>query len=209
MTNQDLDANPKVDQWSNGVNQADQLNQMMKVRRAALDRMGEHTIRNGAPMAMIEEPLVPIFHVSPVFGGIRRFHDWRAGLHLWMRGDARTPVKWESAVNQHKALDALAATLKPAELTVPKQILDLIPPRPPGYGHEPRVISTHHGRWFRSAESGDNRLRCDNRLRAATGSRGANGGAACGGSHAARSRRSDRPADEGNFDAAAGESVRG
>ncbi len=134
MTNQDLGANPKVDQWSNGVNQADQLNQMMKVRRAALNRMGEHTIRNGTPMAMIEEPLVPIFmyhrysveSASSMIGGL----DYIYGL----RGDARTPVKWESAVNQHKALDALAATLKPSELTVPKQILDLIPPRPPGYG---------------------------------------------------------------------------
>ncbi len=42
-------------------NQADELNRLMKVRRAALNRIGEHTIRNGAPMATIEEPLVPIF----------------------------------------------------------------------------------------------------------------------------------------------------
>ena len=31
-----------------------------------------------------------------------------------MRGDGRTPVKWESAANQRKALDALAATLRPS-----------------------------------------------------------------------------------------------
>jgi hypothetical protein len=51
-----------------------------------------------------------------------------------MRGDQRTPVRWESAANQRKALEALAATLKPSELTVPKRILDAIPPRPPGWG---------------------------------------------------------------------------
>ena len=28
----------------------------------------------------------------------------------------------------------LAATLKPSELTIPPQLLSLIPPRPPGYG---------------------------------------------------------------------------
>ena len=44
-----------------------------------------------------------------------------------MRGDGRTPLKWESATNQRKALDALAGTLKPSELTVPKQVLDAIP----------------------------------------------------------------------------------
>jgi hypothetical protein len=33
----------------------------MKIRRAALNRLGEQTIRTGVPMTMIEEPLVPIF----------------------------------------------------------------------------------------------------------------------------------------------------
>ena len=32
-----------------------------EVRRSALNRIGEHTIRTGAPMATIEEPLVPIY----------------------------------------------------------------------------------------------------------------------------------------------------
>jgi hypothetical protein len=133
LTNQDLDAHPKVDQWSNGVNQADELNRIMKIRRAALNRLGEHTIRHGAPMATIEEPLVPIFmyhrysveSAASMVGGI----DYIYG----MRGDGRVPTKWEPATDQRKALDALANTLKPSELTVPKQVLDSIPPRPPGY----------------------------------------------------------------------------
>ena len=61
LTNQDIDTNPRADQWSNGVNQADELNRIMKIRRAALDRIGENTIRTGAAMATIEEPLVPIY----------------------------------------------------------------------------------------------------------------------------------------------------
>ena len=148
MTNQDLGTNPKVDQWSNGVNQADELNRMMKVRRSALNRMGEHTIRNGAPMAMIEEPLVPVFmyhrysveSAASMLGGL----DYIYG----MRGDGRTAVKWETAANQRKALDALAATLKPAELTVPKQILDLIPPRPPGFGRHRELFPRTTGDGF-------------------------------------------------------------
>jgi hypothetical protein len=51
-----------------------------------------------------------------------------------MRGDKRTPTKGVSVDDQRKALDALAMTLRPAELTVPKPVLDLIPPRPPGWG---------------------------------------------------------------------------
>ena len=148
MTNQDTDTHPRVDQWSNGVNQADELNRLMKVRRAALNRLGEHTIRNGAPMATIEEPLVPIFmyhryaveSTASMVGGI----DYIYG----MRGDGRTPVKWETAANQRKALDALADTLKPAELAVPKQVLDAIPPRPPGFGRHRELFPRTTGDGF-------------------------------------------------------------
>ena len=148
MTNQDLDLQPRVDQWSNGVNQADELNRIMKIRRSALDRLGEHTIRNGAPMATIEEPLVPIFMYHRYT--VESTSHMVAGLNYIyaMRGDNRTPVKWETAANQRKALDALAATLKPSELTVPKQILDAIPPRPPGFGRHRELFPRTTGSAF-------------------------------------------------------------
>jgi hypothetical protein len=134
FTNQDTDIHPRVEQWSNGVNQADELLRLMKLRRAALSRLGEKTIRNGAPMATIEEPLVPIFMYHRY--AVESTASMVAGQDFIyaMRGDGRTPMKWETAANQRKALDALAATLKPSELTVPKQVLDAIPPRPPGFG---------------------------------------------------------------------------
>jgi hypothetical protein len=148
MTNQDTNAHPKVDQWSNGVNQADELNRLMKVRRSALNRLGEHTIRNGAPMATIEEPLVPVFmyhrysveSAASMVAGI----DYIYGI----RGDGRTPTKWETAANQRKALEALAGTLKPAELTIPKQVLDAIPPRPPGFGRHRELFPRTTGDGF-------------------------------------------------------------
>jgi len=148
MTNQDDDAHPRVDQWSNGVNQADELNRLMKVRRAALNRLGEHSIRNGAPMATIEEPLVPIFMYHRY--SVEAAASMVAGLdYIYaMRGDGRTPVKWETAANQRKALDALAATLKPSELTVPKQVLDVIPPRPPGFGRHRELFPRTTGDGF-------------------------------------------------------------
>jgi hypothetical protein len=148
MTNQDTDAHPRVDQWSNGVNQADELNRIMKIRRAALNRLGVRTIRNGAPMATIEEPLVPIFmyhrysveSAASMVGGIDYIYA--------MRGDGRTPLKWETAANQRKALDALANTLKPAELAVPNQVLDAIPPRPPGFGRRRELFPRTTGDGF-------------------------------------------------------------
>lgn len=136
FTNQDIDVHPRVEQWSNGVDQADELTRIMKIRRAALDRFGERTIRRGAPMATIEEPLVPIYmyHRYAVEGAA----SFLGGQDYYyaLRGDGRSepPTRWVSAALQQKALDSLAATLKPSELVVPQRILSLIPPRPPGYG---------------------------------------------------------------------------
>jgi hypothetical protein len=99
-------------------------------------------------MATIEEPLVPVFmyhrytveSAASMVGGI----DYIYG----MRGDGRAPTHWEPAVDQRKALDALAATLKPSELTVPKHVLDLIPPRPPGYGRHRELFPRTTGDGF-------------------------------------------------------------
>jgi hypothetical protein len=148
MTHQDLGIRPRVDQWSNGVNQADELNRIMQIRRAALNRLGEHTIRNGAPMATIEEALVPIFmyhrysveSAASSIGG----QDYIYAV----RGDGRTPMKWESAADQRKALEALAGTLNPAELTVPRQVLDAIPARPPGFGRHRELFPRTTGDGF-------------------------------------------------------------
>lgn len=133
MTNQDTGIHPRVDQWSNGVKQADELNRIMKIRRAALNRMGEHSIRKGAPMATIEEPLAPVFmyhrysveSAASSIGGVDYIYA--------MRGDGRVPTHWETASNQRSALEALANTLIPSELVVPQRVLEAIPPRPPEF----------------------------------------------------------------------------
>jgi hypothetical protein len=148
FTNQDTDIHPRSDQWSNGVGQAEELNRLMKIRRAALGRMGDRTIRTGMPTSTIEEPLVPIYMYHRY--AVESAASAVAGQDFVyaMRGDGRTPTKWESAENQRKALDALAATLNPSELTLPKKILDLIPPRPPGFGFHRELFPRTTGEGF-------------------------------------------------------------
>jgi hypothetical protein len=99
-------------------------------------------------MATIEEPLVPIFMYHRY--SVESTASMVAGLdYIYaMRGDGRTPVKWESAANQRKALDALANTLKPSELAIPKQVLDAIPPRPPGFGRHRELFPRTTGDGF-------------------------------------------------------------
>jgi hypothetical protein len=134
MTNQDTSANPRVDQWSNGTDPAAELNRMMAVRRASLARFGEQAIRRGQPMALIEEVLVPLYlhhryqveAAASAVGGIHYIYA--------MRGDNREPVKPVPAREQRAALDALIASIRPAELALPSSVLSKIPPRPAGFG---------------------------------------------------------------------------
>ena len=148
LTNQDMDAHPKADWWSLGANQADELTRLMGVCRAAPARIGDKTIRTGQPMATIEEPLVPIymFHRYAVEGASSMVagQDYIYGI----RGDDRTATRWVSSADQQKAMSALVLTLKPSELTLSKQILASIPPRPPGYGRHRELFPRTTGDTF-------------------------------------------------------------
>ena len=148
FTNQDTDIHPRVEQWSNGANQEAELSRLMRVRRIALNNLGENTIRPGVPTAMIEEPLVPIYmyHRYAVEGAASMI----AGQEFVyaMRGDGRPPTSWVSGESQRKTIDVLSATLKPSELTIPKRILDLIPPRPPGFGMHRELFPRTTGEGF-------------------------------------------------------------
>ena len=80
---------------------------MMKIRRAALDRIGEHTIRMGAPMTTIEEPLVPIYmhHRYAVESTV--VDDRRPGLRL--RDARRRPHADQVGVGGQSAQGARSA----------------------------------------------------------------------------------------------------
>src|SRR5215510_3518941 len=119
--------------WDNGTNAIDELSNVMKVRAAALRRFGENNIREGAPVATIEDVLVPIYMyhryqveaAAKVVGG----QDYTFSL----KGkDDRNP-QIVSPEEQRRALAAVLDTLKPEALAVPESLLRLIPPRPPGY----------------------------------------------------------------------------
>src|SRR6185436_17655920 len=110
-----------------------ELDRLMEIRRVALSKFGENTIKTGMPMAQLEEVLVPLYlhhryqveAAASVLGGQDFIYAFR--------GDGRTPTRWASAAQQKAALDALLLTLAPAELRVPDAVLKLLPPRPAGY----------------------------------------------------------------------------
>jgi|CXWL01.1.fsa_nt_gi hypothetical protein len=148
LSNQDLGAHPRVDQWSNGTDSGAELVRMMEVRRIALSRFGEAAIRRGAPMATLEETLVPLYlhHRFQVEAAASVL----GGQHFTYatRGDGKTPTKPATAAEQKRAFDALLLTLKPSELKIPESVLKLIPPRPSGYGPHRELFPRYTGITF-------------------------------------------------------------
>jgi hypothetical protein len=131
-------AHPITHLWDNGKNAVEELSHVMQVRSIALKNFSEKKIPVGAPMATLEEVLVPMymFHryqvesASKSLGGI--FYTYAA------RGDGQKTCDPLPAKEQMAALDGLLATLKPEALALPESIIKLIPPRPYGYNENPR-----------------------------------------------------------------------
>jgi len=117
----------------------------MRVRRAALDRVGEATIRRGTPLALLEEALVPVFlhHRYQVDAAASALGGQYYGYAL--RGDGAPPRRPVPAAEQRAALEALAATLTSAELVVPTRILDMLAPRPSGYDAHRELFPRYTG----------------------------------------------------------------
>jgi Met-zincin/Domain of unknown function (DUF5117) len=148
MTNQDMSANPRVDQWSNGTDPAAELIRMMAIRKAALARFGEQSIKRGRAMAEMEEVLVPLYlyHRYQVEAAASAL----GGMHYIyaLRGDGRQPTRPVPAQEQRAALKALMATLKPSALTLPDAVIKNLPPRPSGYESSRELFPRNTGLMF-------------------------------------------------------------
>jgi len=120
--------------WDNGKNVVDELGNVMKVRAAALRRFGENNIREGAPMATIEDVLVPIYmyHRYQVEAAAKVVGGQDYTFSLKGKGDRNPQIV--APEEQRRALNAVLETIKPDALMLPESLLKLIPPRPAGYG---------------------------------------------------------------------------
>jgi hypothetical protein len=137
LTDQDArppgSSSPVAHLWDNGTNAIEELGNVMKVRAAALRRFGENNIREGAPMATIEDVLVPIYmyHRYQVEAAAKVVGGQDYTFSVKGKGDRNPQIV--APEEQRRALAAVLETIKPEALAVPESLLRLIPPRPAGY----------------------------------------------------------------------------
>jgi hypothetical protein len=126
-------AHPFAHLWDNGSDAADELTRILKIRAAALTRFGENAIPAAVPLAQLQDTLVPLYLLHryqteaaiKIIGGL----DYRYQL----RGDGQMNPAIVAGEEQRKALRAVLKTLSAETLTLPEALLELSPPRPPGF----------------------------------------------------------------------------
>ena len=127
-------AHPTAHLWDNGKDPVSELQNLMAVRKVALDNFGENNIRMGQPYSDIEDVLVPIYflHRFQIEGAAKVV----GGLNFTyaLRGDGQMVTEFLDPKFQMEALDGLIGTLQPDALTLREELLQLIPPRASGRG---------------------------------------------------------------------------
>lgn len=135
-------AHPSAHLWDNGSNPIQELDQAITIRRHALNRLSQASIRHGEPWATIEEVLVPIylFHryqteaTAKLIGGIN--------YEYAVRGSGQPLSQPIDRKQQSQALKLIIQTLDSEFLELPEALLQLLPPRPPGYPRTSEVFQS-------------------------------------------------------------------
>lgn len=131
-------AHPLANLWDNGPDPTAMLKHEMRVRRIGLDQFSIRNIPEGAPMSELENKFLPLYlhhryqvtAATKMIGGVYFTYAVRTRAGSEPK-DVVVPVL---AARQRESLNVVLATLEPKELTVPDNILRMMPPVAYGYG---------------------------------------------------------------------------
>ncbi len=135
----DADARPKgsahayAHLWDNGTSASDELDNLLAIRKHAIDNFSTDNIRSKTPYSVLEDVFVPLyfFHryqtdaASKLIGGL----DYTYAV----KDQNQQIVKRVSGEAERKSLKSLLKTIDVNEIAVPKRLLALFPPRAYGY----------------------------------------------------------------------------
>lgn len=131
--------------WDNGANPAVELDNLLAIRKTAIDNFSLDNIKKGEPYSVLEDVFVPIyfFHrfqteaVSKMIGGL--------DYNYAVKGGNQTVVKRISGKEERKALASLLKTIDVTTIAIPTSILELFPPRASGFGRSRESFKSKNG----------------------------------------------------------------
>lgn len=140
---------PRAHLWDNGGDALQELGRLIELRAQVLAEFDARAVPFGQPIARLEDVLVPVYllhryqvqAVGALIGGSDYVHELRSAK-------PPTLVKAMPAETQEAAIDLLAATLTPSFLVLRDELVDMIPPQPPGYARGRENVEGFAGRMF-------------------------------------------------------------
>lgn len=148
-------SHPESHLWDNGESGWNELDRLMVVRKHVLENFSEKNIPVGAPLATLEEVLVPMYmmHRYQLEAAVKSI----AGTYYnyKLRGDSQPLPRTVPVDEQKKALQSLMNVVKPENLAFPDHIIEMIPPRPPGFGRSRETFRVRTGVNFDALSPGE------------------------------------------------------
>ena len=122
-------ANPFSHLWDNGELPYKELNKLLKVRDLALKNIDLDNLIDGEPYDRIEDILVPIYMLhryqieaaAKAIGGVDYLY--------FVKNNDNDKIKFVDSKLQRKSLESLLSVLKPKNLVLPNNLIDILSPR--------------------------------------------------------------------------------
>jgi hypothetical protein len=119
--------------WDNGDNIYEELNNLLKIRKTAIDHFSVDNIKTNEPYSVLEDVFVPLFFLHrfqteatvKIIGGLE--------YNYAVKDGNQTVVKRVSGEIERNALQAVLKTIAVDEIAIPREKLALFPPRAFGY----------------------------------------------------------------------------
>ncbi|MGC1516367.1 MAG: zinc-dependent metalloprotease [Maribacter sp.] len=134
--------------WDNGTSVSDELDKMLTLRKTAINHFSADNIRLGESYSILEDVFVPLFFfhryqteaVAKLIGGLN--------YNYAVKGDRQLIVETADKRMQQDALKSILKTLDANEIAIPKEKLNLFPPRAFGYPSTRESINGRSGLSF-------------------------------------------------------------
>ncbi|MGC6430691.1 MAG: zinc-dependent metalloprotease [Jejuia sp.] len=128
--------------WDNGRNASEALDHILRVRKMAITNFSKDNIKNNVPYSQLEDAFVPLYFLhryqmeatTKLIGGL--------DYNYAVKGDGNFTTKAIDSYKQRAALRSILATLSAEALAIPKDKLNLFPPRAFSY---PRTRESFQG----------------------------------------------------------------
>lgn len=135
--------------WDNGNSAYKELNDLLKLRKGAIANFSAHNIRTSEPYSVLEDVFVPLYFYHryqteaaiKMVGGLKYNYAVKGDPHL------KSTLILE-ATEQMNALQSVLKTLSADHLAIPKEKLELFPPRAHGYYRSRESFQSNNGVGF-------------------------------------------------------------